>query len=59
MADPSGSRYLGVAGKLPENLVRCSIEITTRRRETCVATVLEVIECRDDFILVLDSGMPS
>ncbi len=51
--DPS---YLSDAGKLPERLAGCSIEITPRRGDSGTATVTKVIERRGDFILVRDSG---
>ena len=54
-----GSSYLGDTGKLPKNLVGCSIEITTRRGDSWTATVLEIVERREDFALVRDSGKPS
>lgn len=37
-------------GKLPETLVGCSIEITPRRGNFKTATVLEIIERREDFV---------
>ncbi len=43
-------------GKLPEILVGCSIEITSRRGNFKTATVLEVIELREDFAQNCDSG---
>ncbi len=51
-----GPSYVGDAGKLPEGLAGCSIEITPRRGDSWTATVTEVIERREDFILVRDSG---
>ena len=53
-----GSCYLGDTRKLPVDLVGCSIQITTRQGETWIATVIEIIERRDDFVLVRDSGKP-
>ena len=53
-----GSSYLGDTGKLPENLVGRSIQITTRRGDSWTTTVLELIERREDFALVRDSGKP-
>ena len=53
-----GACYLGDTGKLPENLVGRSIQITTRRGDSWTTTVLEVIERREDFALVRDSGKP-
>ena len=50
---------LSDAGKLPEILVGCSIEITHRRGNFRTATVLDVIERQEDFVLVRDSGKPS
>ena len=49
---------MGDTRKLPENLVGCSIQITTRSKETWIATVVEVLELRADFALVCDSGKP-
>lgn len=43
-------------GKLPEILVGCSIEITPRWGNFKTATMLEVIELREDFAQILDSG---
>ena len=43
-------------GKLPEILVGCSIKVTSRRGYFKTATVLEVIERREDFVQVRDSG---
>ena len=43
-------------GNLPADLERANIEITTRRGDSRSATVLEVIERREDFVLVLISG---
>ena len=54
-----GSRYQGNTRKLPDDLVGCSIEITTRSGDSWIATVVEVIQHREDFILVQDSGKPS
>ena len=47
---------LSDTGKLPEILVGNSIEITSRRRNFKTATVLEVIERREVFVQVRDSG---
>ena len=46
---------LSDTGKLPEILVRCSIEITSRRGIFKTVTALEVIERREDFVQVRDS----
>ncbi len=46
--------YMSDTGKLPEILVGCSIEITPRRVNFRTATVLEVIEHREDFVQVRD-----
>lgn len=54
-----GSRYRGDTRKLPDGLVGCSIEITTRRGDSWIATVVEVIQHEADFVLVRDSGKPS
>ena len=43
-------------GKLPEILIGCSIEITSRRGNFKTVTVSEVIEHREDFVQVPDSG---
>ena len=53
-----GSSYLGDTGKLPENLVGRSIQITTRRGDSWTTIVLELIERRENFALVRDSGKP-
>ena len=47
---------LSDTGKLPEILVGCSNEITSWRGNFRTATVLEVIEHREDFVQVRDSG---
>ena len=49
---------LGDTRKLPADLVGRAIEITTRRGDSWTTTVLEVIERREDFALVRDSGKP-
>ena len=54
-----GLSFLGESGKTPQDLAGFSIEITPRRRESWTATVLEVIERREDFVQVRDSGRPS
>ena len=54
-----GSCWMGDTRKLPERLVGCSIQITTRGGETWIATVVAVLERRADFVLVRDSGKPS
>lgn len=51
-----GSYWMGDTRKLPENLVGCSIQITTAAGMTWIATVVEVLERRADFVLVRDSG---
>ena len=43
-------------GTLAGSPVGRTIQITTRRAETWIATVIEVIEHRDDFVLVRNSG---
>ena len=43
-------------GKLPEILVGCSIEIPSQRGNFKTATVLEVIELREDFVQVRNSA---
>ncbi len=47
---------LSDTGKLPEILAGNSIEIMPRRRNFKTATVLEVIERREDFVQVRHSG---
>ena len=51
-----GSRYQGDPRKLPDDLVGCSIEITTRRGDSWIATVVEVVQHEADYVLVRDSG---
>lgn len=51
-----GSSYQGNAGKLPENLAGCSIEIMPRRGDAWTGTVFQVIDHRKDLVLVRDSG---
>ena len=51
------SYWMGETRKLPENLAGCSIQITTGG-ETRIATVVEFLERRADFVLVLGSGRP-
>jgi len=51
-----GSYWMGDTRRLPERLVGCSIRITTRGGETWIATIVEVLERRADFVLVRDSG---
>ena len=57
-ANTWGSRYQGDTRKLPDDLVGCSIEITTRAGESWITTVVEVLEWTADFVLVRDSGKP-
>jgi len=54
-----GSRYQGDIRKLPDDLVGCSIEITTRGGDSWISTVVEVIQHEADYVLVRDSGKPS
>ena len=54
-----GSRYQGDTRKLPDGLVGCSIEITTRGGDSWISTVVEVIQHEADYVLVRDSGKPS
>jgi len=54
-----GSRYQGDLRKLPENLEGATIEIMTRRGDSWLATVVEIIQKKADSILVRDSGKPS
>ena len=51
-----GSCWRGDTRKLPENLLGCSIQITTRKGDSWISTIVEVIERREDFVLVQDSG---
>ena len=54
-----GSRYQGDTRKLPDDLVGCAIEVTTRKGETWISRVVEVLEWTADFVLDRDSGKPS
>ena len=45
-----------VPGELRADLEGATIGIKTRRKDSWAATLLEVIELREDFILVPDSG---
>ena len=54
-----GACYLGDTGKLPENLVGRSIQITTRRGDSWTTSVLEVLQHEADSVVVRDSGKPS
>ena len=56
--DSWGSRYQGDTRALPEDLVGCAIEVTTRRGESWVTRIVEVLEWTPDFVLVRDSGKP-
>ena len=51
-----GSYWMGDTRKLPENLEGATIEITTRGGDSWTAIVLEVVERREDFLLIRDSG---
>ena len=53
-----GACYLGDTGKLPEDLVGHSIQITTRRGDSWTATALEVLQHETDSVVVQDSGKP-
>ena len=53
-----GSYYRGDTSSLPDDLVGCSIEITTQAGESWITTVVEVLEWTADFVLVRDSGKP-
>ncbi len=47
---------LSATGKLPEILVGCSIEFTSRRGDSWIATEVEVFQHDADSILFRDSG---
>ena len=47
---------LSDTGRLPEILVRCSIEITPRRGNFKTATIVEVVERTAEYVLVRDTG---
>ena len=54
--DTWGSCWRGVTRKLPGKLLGRSIQITTRKGDSWISTIVEVIERREDFVLVRDSG---
>ena len=51
-----GASWMGDTRKLPDDLVGCSIEVTTRHGDSWIATVVEVIQHEADYVLVRDSG---
>ena len=53
-----GSCYRGDTSSLPDDLVGCSIEITTQAGDSWITTVVEVLEWTADLVLVRDSGKP-
>ena len=54
-----GSYWMGDTRKLPDDLVGCSIEVTTQKGGTWVTRVVEVLEWTPEFVLVRDAGKPS
>ena len=54
-----GSCWRGDTRKLPDDLVGCSIEITTQGGDSWITSVVEVLEWTANFVLVRDSGKPS
>ena len=54
--DTWGACWRGDTRKLPGNLLGCSIRITTRKGDSWISTIVEVIERREEFVLVRDSG---
>ena len=54
-----GSEFKGDTSTLPDELVGLHILVTTKRKKSWTATVLEVLECDAGSILVRDSGRPA
>ena len=53
-----GSRYQSDTRALPDDLVGCAIEVTTKSGNSWITRVVEVLEWTADFVLVRDSGKP-
>ena len=54
-----GSRYQGDTRTLPDDLVGCAIEVTTKSGNSWITRVVEVLEWTADFVIVRDSGKPN
>ena len=51
-----GSRFDGNTRALPDDLVGCSIEVTTKGGDSWTTTVVEVLQWEEDFVVIRDSG---
>ena len=52
-----GARY-AAPKKLPDDLVGCSLEVTTKGGDAWTTSVVEVLHWDDKYVLVRDSGKP-
>ena len=53
-----GSRYQGDTRVLPDDLVGCAIQVTTKSGDSWTTTVVKVLHWDDEYVLVRDSGKP-